>query len=100
MKDMLENEIVIPSRSLRREDIVFEFMLNALRLKHGFSKPQFESHTGLKFESITENLESQISNGLLIKETDNVRCSDQGYRFLDDLLQTWLPQAQLTDNIN
>ena len=100
MKDMLENEIVIPSHTLRQEDIVFEFMLNALRLKHGFSKPQFESHTGLKFESITENLESQISNGLLIKETDNIRCSDQGYRFLDDLLQTWLPQAQLTDNIN
>ena len=100
MNAMLDDGVTIASHTLRQEDIVFEFMLNALRLKHGFSKQQFESHTGLKLHTIADNLESQISAGLLVREADNIRCSDQGYRFLDDLLQTWLPQAQMAANIN
>ncbi|MEM7401440.1 MAG: radical SAM family heme chaperone HemW [Pseudomonadota bacterium] len=100
MNTMLKTDYSIPSHTLLYEDIVFEFMLNALRLKQGFSKQQFEAHTGLKMATIAENIETQVRAGLLVKEADNIRCSDQGYRFLDDLQQTWLPQAQILDNIN
>ena len=100
MNTMFKTDFAVTSHALSQEDIVFEFMLNALRLKQGFSKQQFEAHTGLKICTIAEKLETQTRMGLLVREANNIRCSDQGYRFLDDLLQSWLPQTQIVDNIN
>lgn len=83
------------THTLTEEDIIFEFMLNALRLKQGFTKQQFELHTGLPIEKINNPLQTHISDGLLVKNNNNIHCSERGYKFLDDVLQHWLPQATL-----
>ncbi len=77
---------------LTHEDLVFEFLLNALRLKHGFSRKQFESHTGLGYTKLLTQLETLENDGLIIIDKDRIRCSKRGYRFLDEVLQRLLPE--------
>ncbi len=93
MRFINERELALPTHTLTEENIIFEFMLNALRLKQGFTKHQFELHTGLPIEKINNSLQSHISDGLLIKNNNTIHCTERGYRFLDDVLQHWLPQA-------
>ncbi len=94
MRSIRDKKPITETYSLNKQDIIFEFMLNALRLKHGFSQAQFEAHTGLAFQTIDENLQTHIDEGLLVMENNTVHCSERGYRFLDELLQKWLPDTQ------
>lgn len=96
MRYIDEGKPSLDSHTLTEEDIIFEFMLNALRLKHGFTMQQFELYTGLPIEKINQPLQSHISEGLLVMANDRIYCSDRGYGFLDDVLQNWLPQATIT----
>jgi len=77
---------------LTQNDITFEYLLNALRLKKGFNRRQFECYTGLPYEQLQPRIEPLQEKGLLIVEQENIRCSEKGYQFLDELLQHLLPQ--------
>ena len=93
MRHITDEKPLAQAHTLNEEDIIFEFMLNALRLKHGFTKQQFETYTGLPMERILQPLETHIEEGLLIKDNNQIYCSIRGYEFLDDVLQSWLPQT-------
>jgi len=76
------------------DQVPFEYLLNALRLKSGFTRCGYESRTGLALEAIGERLESALARGLLhCSDGGAWRCTDLGYRFLNDLLQPFLPEA-------
>ena len=68
------------------KDIVFEFMLNSLRLKQGFSLELFEQHTGLKTESILDRCQLAMDKGLLQQQDKHYSATKQGYLFLNDLI--------------
>jgi len=69
----------------------FEFALNALRLKEGFTVALFEQRTGLSWESLSGTLAEAEERGLLKVNTDRVCATPLGYRFLDDLVELFLP---------
>ena len=71
---------------IRPEQMVFEFMLNALRLKRGFEVAIFEQHTGLKYDVIQQRVEKAIDDGLLVRSGSTLAPSEQGYIFLNDLI--------------
>ena len=71
---------------LKTEDIIFEFMLNALRLKEGFEIQTFETHTGLSADLITSACNQAIEKGLLEKQGQHLKPTELGYRFLNDLI--------------
>ncbi|VAW56703.1 Radical SAM family enzyme, similar to coproporphyrinogen III oxidase, oxygen-independent, clustered with nucleoside-triphosphatase RdgB [hydrothermal vent metagenome] len=71
---------------LTEQQIVFEFMLNALRLKQGFDIETFEQHTGLKHEMIREKCQQAMDKGLLQKQGNDYAATQQGYLFLNDLI--------------
>ena len=71
---------------LLTEQIVFEFMLNALRLKQGFEISTFELSTGLSVELISSQCEQAIKEGLLQKRQEGYQATAQGYLFLNDLI--------------
>ncbi len=96
MRHITEEKPSLTAHTLSEEDVIFEFMLNALRLKQGFTKQQFESHTGLAIEKINKPIQAHITQGLLVMNNDRIYCSDHGYGFLDDVLQNWLPQATIS----
>jgi len=96
MRHMNNKNSSMQIQTLTEQDIIFEFMLNALRLKDGFTKQQFELHTSLSIEKINVPLQALITEGLLVMSNERIHCSDRGYGFLDDVLQSWLPQTTST----
>lgn len=73
-----------------RDERGLEFLLNALRSRHGFSVSMFESRTGLPFSAIGKKVECLIDDGLLQNFNGRISASDKGYRLLNSLLQEFL----------
>ncbi len=72
------------------DEVVLEFLMNALRLNAGFEQTDFEQNTGLDFEPVRLSLEQARNRGLL--ETDGPwRCTETGRRFLNDVLAEFVP---------
>lgn len=68
----------------------FEFMLNALRLVDGFDLPLFAARTGLAVDAIGPQLAHAVSNGWLAIEAGQVRPTEAGRRFNNDLVSLFL----------
>ena len=73
--------------------IAFEFMLNALRLNSGFEMREFEARSGLSSDVLAATLAQAQSRGLIEVVDGNVRASDLGFRFLNDTIGLFLPDA-------
>ena len=72
--------------SIEVAQIGFEFMLNALRLRAGFSESMFKARTGEDFERVRGPVERAAMRGLLEKSgTDHWQPTALGFRFLNDL---------------
>ncbi len=73
------------------QDLVFEFMLNALRLEEGFDAGLFESHTRLPFSDALPVIEQAINKGWLDYTDNMIRPSAEGRKFLNDVISLFLP---------
>lgn len=69
----------------------FEFMMNALRLTGGFDTPLFQERTGLPISAVQRQLEEAEQRGLLVYDQFRIKPTVLGKRFLNDLLQIFLP---------
>ncbi len=78
-------------RTLTRRDIPFEFMMNALRLNQGVATALFEERTGLPLIICTTALEQARAQGLLERDATRLKPTMQGQRFLNNLLEMFLP---------
>ena len=80
-----------------RRDLPFEFMLNALRLKEGFTLQQYRERTGLPLSTIAPALDQAVQRGLIERDTERdpeaVRPSARGFDFLSDLQALFLPAS-------
>ena len=81
---------LIDSREVGREELPFEFMMNALRLVDGFDTPLFHERTGLPLESVRRELLEAERRGLLTVTPQRIAPTEQGRRFLNDLLEIFL----------
>jgi oxygen-independent coproporphyrinogen-3 oxidase len=76
------------------EERPVEFLMNALRLKTGFSRSMFENRTGLNFMDISTGVENLINNKLmqvsLVNGEEFYSTTKAGYRFLDSVLEEFL----------
>ena len=77
---------------LSREDAVFEFMMNGLRLSEGFAVALFAERTGLPITAAKKPLAEAEARGLILRDHEQVRPTPLGRRFLNDLLQLFLPE--------
>ncbi|MFN3750258.1 MAG: radical SAM family heme chaperone HemW [Thiobacillus sp.] len=82
---------VADTRTLTRGDLPFEFMMNALRLAAGVPAALFEQRTGLPLIVCHAALEQARRRGLLEAAPDRLQATRQGQRFLNDLLELFLP---------
>jgi len=76
--------------ALGRDDLAFEFMMNALRLNEGFDEGLFQERTSLPLLLIRRELEEAVQRGLLKREQGRIAPTGQGRRFLNDLLGIFL----------
>ncbi len=91
LEKALAGAFVAQETQVSRSDLPFEFMLNALRLKDGFSLQLFCERTGLPMTAIEEEMQLAQAKGWLERDLATVRPSVRGYDFLNDLQSLFLP---------
>ena len=91
MQAALAGQAVAQDEEVRREDLPFEFMLNALRLREGFELVRFTERTGLPVTVIARALEEAERRGLIERDLQRVWPTDRGFDFLSDLQALFLP---------
>ena len=72
--------------AVEASELPFEFMLNALRLIHGFPLALFHERTGLPITLIARELEQAENRGLIARDVQRVRPTERGRLFLNELL--------------
>ena len=77
--------------TLLRRDLGFEFMMNALRLAGGFEVALFAERTGLPISAVERPLREAVRRGLITRDHVRIAPTQRGQRFLNDLLQLFLP---------
>ncbi len=81
-----------PVEPITAENLVFEYMLNVLRLQEGFSESDFEARTGLPRDVLQASCEDALQKDLIERKKDGVwRPTELGRRFLNDLQAEFLP---------
>jgi putative oxygen-independent coproporphyrinogen III oxidase len=95
LRAALAGDAVDEARDVDDAELAFEFMLNALRLVEGFPAALFAQRTGLDLAQIEPALRAGEAAGLLERDAATIRPSARGQRFLNDLLELFLPGKPL-----
>jgi putative oxygen-independent coproporphyrinogen III oxidase len=93
MDNALAGNAVAQSEEVAIADLPFEFMLNALRLKDGFTLAQFGERTGLAVTAIQRGMEEAEKKGLMARDLWHAWPTEKGFDFLSDLQEIFLPGA-------
>jgi len=93
MDKALAGDAVAQAHEVARAELPLEFMLNALRLKDGFSLTDYTERTGMPPSSIATALAQAEQSGWLRREGAWIQPTARGFDFLSDLQQLFLPAA-------
>ena len=85
-KDYLANSFIGGEQIIAKNELAFEFMLNALRLYQTIPAALFETRTGLQLTDIASCLNKAQEKKLLIWDNNSIQPSDLGRRFYNDLV--------------
>ncbi|MDS4031354.1 MAG: radical SAM family heme chaperone HemW [Candidatus Contendobacter sp.] len=77
---------------IRETDLPVEFLMNALRLVEGVPAELFTERTGLPLAALEPGLDRARERGLMVLDADRLRPTELGLRFLNDLLQEFMPE--------
>jgi putative oxygen-independent coproporphyrinogen III oxidase len=89
----LSGNALAQDQEVGRADLAFEYMLNALRLRHGFGLREFTERTGLAITAIEAALVDAEAKGLIERDFVRVRPTVRGFDFLSDLQAIFLSNA-------
>ena len=86
----LAQEPAMERHDVTRDDIGFEFMLNALRLTGGVPSALFAERTGMPLAIVGEAIDAAVRKGLLDADPKWLKPTPLGRRFLNDLTSLFL----------
>jgi len=72
-------------------ELPLEFIMNQLRLKQGFTAENYFASTGLSIATLEPALSESLQQGLLINQNGRYFCSAQGWNFMDNILEKFMP---------
>jgi oxygen-independent coproporphyrinogen-3 oxidase len=81
----------IQATPVAEQDLIFEFMLNALRLKDGVPTSHFTARTGLTSQLIETQLNHARQKGWLTHDAHRICTTELGQRYLNDVVAMFLP---------
>jgi len=87
-------DAVLERREIGRDEVGFEFMLNALRLTGGVSAALFAERTGYPLAAVAPSLGEGVRRGLIDADPARIVATDTGQRFLNTTLEMFLPAAR------
>ncbi len=73
------------------DELPFEFLMNALRLREGVEAGLFHARTGLADAELATRVQTLRQRGLLENRADRWVCTPTGYNFLNEVLAALLP---------
>jgi len=76
--------------SILNEDLGLEFLMNALRLQQGFDTGLLSQRTGIAFNTLEKGLQAAQQQGLLELQHDQLKTSQRGQFFLNEILELFL----------
>ena len=83
--------VIAAQRTLDEQDCILEFMLNVLRLKDGVPLSRFSARTGLAPARVQAQADTARADGLLEQDPAQLKATEKGARYLNDLLQYFMP---------
>ncbi|WP_283147941.1 radical SAM family heme chaperone HemW [Silvimonas soli] len=92
LAQMAAGNAVQTEEKVTLEQLPFEFMLNALRLIDGFDIDLFTQRTGLPLTKVIHEVERAVTDGLITRDLHHIQPSERGRRFLNTLLERFLPE--------
>lgn len=90
LEAVAQGNAVETEQMLRRAELPFEYMLNALRLRDGTTLAQMQMACGLSVVDLEPALSTAQAKGLMIKDAELLRVTDLGWRFLSDVQTLFL----------
>ena len=90
MDNALAGNALALDDDVRRADLPFEYMLNALRLRRGFALQDFTERTGLPVTVLAKALDEAERKGLIVRDMARVQPTERGFDFLSDLQELFL----------
>ncbi len=91
MDAALAGSAVAQEEEVARNQLPFEYMLNALRLKRGFALADFSARTGLPLSAVSAALDAAEQRGLLARDFERAWPTERGFDWLSDLQALFLP---------
>ena len=91
MERALGGEAVQEQHEVSAVDLPFEFMMNALRLTDGFPIRLFQERAGMPFAAVLKQMERAETLDLIRRDHERIVPTVRGQRFLNELLQLFLP---------
>jgi putative oxygen-independent coproporphyrinogen III oxidase len=91
MTQALGGHAISQEEEISREQLAFEYMLNATRLKEGFELARFTERTGLSLAALQSGLDQGERKGLIERDFVRVWPTERGFDFLNDLQGLFLP---------
>jgi oxygen-independent coproporphyrinogen-3 oxidase len=85
----LNGDALSGESTLSNNELVFEFLMNALRLPEGVETELFSQRTGLS-RQILENACAHIDKDLLTIDDARIKTTAMGFRFLNSVLEKLL----------
>ena len=81
---------IAEEHDVTRNDVGFEFMLNAMRLTDGVPVALFSERTGFALPLVEPRLRAAEEKGLIVRDHQRIAPTELGRRFLNDLQQMFL----------
>lgn len=76
--------------SLDEEQLINEFMLNALRLREGVEISLFQRSTGLAPEYMHNTWRRLQAQGLMVEGSEHLQTTELGWRFLNTVIESFM----------
>ena len=76
--------------TLDQEQLISEFMLNALRLREGVETSLFQRSTGLAPECMHNTWRRLQAQGLMIEGDERLQTTELGWRFLNTVIESFM----------
>jgi len=89
-KTYLDKNFISSINIIESNQIIFEFMLNALRLRKLITWDLFTERTGLEPKSISDKLNTLADKNLMVIYKNGFELTPLGQRFLNDVLTVFL----------
>ena len=90
----VETSAISGQQKLDNKELLFEFLMNGLRLNNGFEVEMFCNRTGLEADGLKKELSPMIDEGLIEwnHSTNMIKASEKGKTFLNTILERCLPE--------